>query len=155
MYYDPLRRMLQQVKRNGFSLVVPVYNEGSSLAGVLDRLVSALERLRARYDCELIVVDDGSTDETPRVLASAQRSRPGAFQTLAHDGNRGLTAALQTGCDFARYDTIVALDADLSYSPDIIEPLVAARLQSNAAAVLASPYMSGGHVANVPFDRLI
>ena len=137
------------------SVVVPAYNEGSELASVLRQLHTALAELAPRYDVELVIVDDGSRDETPAVIAAFAAAHPEGTITRTHPLNRGLTEALKTGARAARGATVVMLDADLSYSPDIVEPLARTLRERGAAAVLASPYMRGGRVANVPLDRLI
>ena len=137
------------------SVVVPAYNEGPALAGVLDELRIALASLAPRYDAELIIVDDGSVDETPQIIAAFAAAHAGRAKVHTHPNNLGLTAALKTGTRAANGDITVMLDADLSYAPAIVEPLVRTLVERQAAAVLASPYMHGGRVANVPLDRLI
>ncbi len=147
--------MLRPMERTAFSVLVPAFNEGPSLESVLNRLTSHVTQLRERYDVEAIVVDDGSRDATPEILRQFEAVRPGFLRVLSHDANRGLLAALRTGAFAARHETLVVLDADLSYRPEVIEPLVAAKRETGAAVALASPYMPGGRVSNVPFDRLL
>ena len=142
-------------ERRAFSVIVPAYNEGASIAAVLDRLIASLTALEAEYEIELIVVNDGSSDDTGAVLDSFLRERPGSIRLCNHERNKGLEAAILTGCRAATTDTIVLLDADLSYAPEIVAPLVACLHETGAAAVLASPYMRGGRFANVPTSRLV
>ena len=143
------------MKQNeSLSVVVPAFNEGAALASVLDRIHTALASLTSRYDVELVVVDDGSADETPAVIAAFAADHPDTT-VCTHQVNRGLTEALRTGTRAARGAIVVMLDADLSYVPSIVEPLARTLVETGAAAVLASPYMRGGRVANVPRDRLI
>jgi len=143
------------MQRSAFSVLVPAYNEGAYLAEVLERIIATLEPLSARYSTELIVVDDGSTDETPQVLRALAARRPGTIRVVTHQRNQGLNAAMRTACEAARHDIVVVLDADLSYSPEFVEPLVLALLDSDAEAALASPYMPGGSASNVAPSRLI
>ena len=143
------------MERTAISVVVPAFNEALSIESVLNRLASHITDLRERHDVELIVVDDGSGDATPDLLRKFADEHPDIIRVISHGVNRGLLAAVRTGAFAARHETIVILDADLSYHPGIIEPLVAARVAHGAAAALASPYMPGGRVANVPFDRLV
>lgn len=140
--------------RHRISVVMPAYNEGLALESVLARLQATLSELEARYRTELIVVDDGSRDDTAAAIAAFVGRFP-LTRALRHDTNRGLVAALKTGIRAARGDAIVVLDADLSYAPDIVEPLVRALFERGADVVIASPYMPGGRVGNVPFDRLL
>jgi dolichol-phosphate mannosyltransferase len=147
--------MLSSMERTAFSVVVPAFNEGLSLERVLEHLAAHVTQLRERYDVEVLVVDDGSADATPRILRTFAATHPDIIRILSHDVNRGLLSAVRTGAFAARFETVVVLDADLSYAPEVIERLVEARLEAGAAAALASPYMQGGRVANVPFNRLV
>ncbi len=137
------------------SVVLPVFNEATGIAPVLHRLAQHIATLTSRYDVEVIIVDDGSYDGTPDVLQRFLTDNPGVARVVRHEKNVGLVAAMRTGAEAARFETVVFLDADLSYDPAIIEPLVRARFLTNAKAALASPYMPGGRVANVPVARLI
>jgi glycosyltransferase involved in cell wall biosynthesis len=140
---------------NAFSVVVPVYNEGPALRAALDRLHGYLTALRGRYRCELIVVDDGSSDQTANLVEMFRRERPGSLRFLRHARNQGMVAALRTGALAARLPNVVVLDADLSYAPETIEPMVEQLYRTGAACIMASPYMPGGRVSNVPFVRLV
>ena len=137
------------------SVVIPAYNEGSALAAVLEELQATLATLAPRYDVELVIVDDGSADETPAVIAAFAATHSAATKVCTHPTNLGLTEALKTGTRAASGTITVMLDADLSYSPAFVEPLARKLVETGAAAVLASPYMRGGRVENVPLDRLI
>src|SRR4029077_2278949 len=90
------------------SVVMGVYNGASTLAPTLDSILAQTER-----DFECIVVDDGSTDGTPEILAR-YGSRDGRIR-LIHQQNAGLTRALTAGCAAARGVYIARHDAgDLS-----------------------------------------
>lgn len=143
-----------ELKRHVISVVMPAYNEGLGLGSVLERLQHALSLLEATYRTELIVVDDGSHDETAAALAAFVVRFP-QTRALTHSINRGLVAALRTGIEAASGDAVVVLDADLSYAPEIVEPLVRTLFERRADVVIASPYMRGGRVGNVPSDRLV
>ena len=140
--------------RHSVSVVVAAYNEGRDLIVALERILVQLAASE-RLDFELIVVDDGSSDETPQVLEKFSASRPGELRVLTHEVNQGLVAAMRTGCAGATKSTVVYLDADLSYAPSIVERLVEAKAATGAAVAIASPYMPGGVVAQVPLDRLV
>jgi dolichol-phosphate mannosyltransferase len=138
-----------------FSVVVPAFNEAPGIASVLTRLSAHLASLRPQYEIETIVVDDGSTDGTADIVAEHCTANDPSVRLIRHDRNAGLIAAMRTGASSSGFETVVFLDADLSYRPEIVEPLVRARLDAHAKAALASPYMPGGYVANVPPVRLI
>jgi len=137
------------------SVVIPVFNEAAGITPVLHRLAAHVTTLTSRYEVEVIVVDDGSGDGTFAALQRFSDDNPGVIRIVRHEKNAGLVAAMRTGAEAARFETVVFLDADLSYDPALIEPLVRARFLTNAKAALASPYMAGGRVANVPAGRLI
>ncbi|MDQ2908786.1 MAG: glycosyltransferase family 2 protein [Candidatus Eremiobacteraeota bacterium] len=143
------------MSRLDVSVVVPAFNEGKTLPGVLAALEWGLAPLRSRYATELLVVDDGSSDETAAILQTFSHAAKERERVITHPVNRGLTEAMKTGARAARGDVTVFLDADLSYAPEIVERLVDALKSHGAAASLASPYMRGGRAANVPRERLI
>jgi glycosyltransferase involved in cell wall biosynthesis len=101
---------------------MPVYNEQETIA---DAVVGVLHQ---RYPCEveLIVVDDGSTDATPRILEELRH--PGA-RVFTHRTNMGKGAALQTGAAAAQGTHMIPFDADLEYDPAdlryMLEPVLA------------------------------
>jgi dolichol-phosphate mannosyltransferase len=138
-----------------FSVVIPAFNEEASIEAVLTRVLTHVGTLRSRYDVDVVVVDDGSSDGTLDTLHHVSVDNPESLTVVAHERNAGLTAAMRSGALAARSGTVVFLDADLSYSPEILEALVRARTDAGAAAALASPYMNGGYVANVPPVRLL
>jgi dolichol-phosphate mannosyltransferase len=101
-----------QSRRPGLSLVVPAYNEAAVIEQAVAEANAALARVVSRF--EVLVVDDGSTDET----ASAVRSLLPRFprtKLLTHPANRGYGAALRTGFEAARFDLIAFTDADCQF----------------------------------------
>jgi len=136
------------------SVIVPAHNEAAALPEALARLDAYLACIRSAYDCELVVVDDGSTDDTPQILARWAAAHPDRLQVVTHAVNAGLTAAIRSGCAAARGRSLVVMDADLSYAPETIGTLLEAQARAGAAAAIASPYMRGGRTGNVPFVRL-
>lgn len=136
------------------SVVLPAFNE----AGVLEENLAAIEdylhTLDHLYRWEVIIVDDGSVDDTGRI-AEAQRARYPNLRVVHHPVNLGLGQGFKTGFANARGDYIVTLDIDLSYSPEHIGALLERIRASKVQLVLASPYMKGGQISNVPWLRRI
>jgi glycosyltransferase involved in cell wall biosynthesis len=94
------------------TIVIPAYNERDNLSRVVgDALTFARDSCR---DCEVLVVDDGSTDGSAEVFVSIERNHDAAsrLRVVQHDRNRGLTAALRTGFAEARKDFVTWLPAD-------------------------------------------
>ena len=104
------------------SLVVPVYNEVENLTPLYERIREGLDPTGWTY--ELILVDDGSTDGSDRVLADlhAQDQR---VKILRFRRNFGQTAALAAGFDYAHGEIVVSLDGDMQNDPVDIPKLVA------------------------------
>jgi MoaA/NifB/PqqE/SkfB family radical SAM enzyme len=96
------------------SVVVPVYNGAATLDACLDALEAALPA-----DTEVIVVDDGSTDATPDLLAQ----RP--WRVIRHDAQGGTSAARNTGWRSSRGDVVVFLDADMVVEPTALRRMLA------------------------------
>ncbi|MGH9673001.1 MAG: glycosyltransferase family 2 protein [Bryobacteraceae bacterium] len=89
------------------SVVIPAYNEQEGIATVIGEVRGLLER--NGIEPEILVVDDGSTDET------ALRAAAAGARVLRHRSNRGYGAALKTGIIAARFDSIAIIDADGTY----------------------------------------
>ena len=134
------------------SLVVPAYNEASILTQNLSELCHQMELLEHEYRWEMVIVNDGSADESG-ALAEEFARRRNNIRVLHHRKNFGLGEAFRTAFNYCRGDYIVTVDMDLSYSPDYIAKLLSAITQSGAKIVVASPYMAGGKISNVPWVR--
>ncbi len=103
------------------SVVVPAYNEAESLpelSGWIDRVCIA-----SSIDYELIVIDDGSSDNTWEVLRHLSAGNP-RIRAVRFRRNYGKAAALQTGFEATAGDVVITMDADLQDSPDEIPELV-------------------------------
>lgn len=133
--------------KSAISVIMPCFNEAAAIeknAGEMERYLKTLGR-----PYQLILVDDGSTDSTPRILDSMRSS---TITVAHHYRNRGRGAALRTGFDAATGSYVFTFDADLSYSPDHIKSMLA-ELERGADVVLAAAYHAQGRVENVPFFR--
>jgi dolichol-phosphate mannosyltransferase len=104
-----------------YSVVVPVYNEEESLLELGRRLSAALDELDGAS--EVVLVDDGSTDATPALLAELER-RDERFRVVRLSRNFGHQIAITAGLDAAKGAAIVVMDADLQHPPEVIHRLV-------------------------------
>lgn len=103
------------------SVVIPAYNEADSLpelSGWIDRVC-----ISSSIDYELIVIDDGSSDNTWEVLRHLSEKNP-RIRAVRFRRNYGKAAALQTGFEASAGDVVITMDADLQDSPDEIPELV-------------------------------
>ena len=131
------------------SVLVPAFREAESIASTLERVAAAVAPLDG-YTWEIVVVDDGSPDETSsQVLAAATRVAV-PVRLVRHVVNQGLGGALRTGFSATTGRVVIVLDADLSYDEGHIAQLLHAWEQTRAHVVLASPYMPGGQSTGVP-----
>ncbi len=99
------------------SVVIPAYNEELGVGHVVEELRSLLDR--HGFESEIVVVDDGSRDNTAELAAQA------GARVLRHRSNRGYGASLKTGIAAALHDTILITDADGTYPASYIPELLA------------------------------
>ena len=134
----------------GLSIVVPVYNEAAGLALLHQRLGELAGKLRDRYRlaCEVVYVDDGSTDAT---LAIARGLAADALdiQVVSLSRNFGKEAALMAGLDHARRGAVLFMDGDGQHPPDLVEKLVGHWIDGGYDVV----YTAKAHRDNESFMR--
>jgi glycosyltransferase involved in cell wall biosynthesis len=134
------------------SVVVPMYNEAASLQANLASLETTLAQHADRYAFDYVLVNDGSSDDTHAIACRFAQGRSDVT-VLSHEVNKGLGAALATARDNVRGTYVLTIDADLSYEPELFIQLLDTAVAENADVVLASAYMKGGKVRNVPWRR--
>ena len=116
------------------SVVVPVYNEASTLEEVVNKLLSVPCLL------EIIVVDDCSTDGTEEVARRLSEIHP-SVRVVRHQRNAGKTAALKTGFALTAGDIVIVQDADLEYDPTDIFGVITPILDGHADVVFGSRFL--------------
>lgn len=120
------------------SVVIPVFNEVSTIEEILRRV----ESVDAGLDKEIIVVDDGSTDGTREIL---KRLASPSVKVFSHEKNTGKGGALRTGFAEAGGDIILVQDADLEYDPREYQKLLEPILDGRADVVYGSRFLGGPH----------
>ena len=153
---EPLRHipdaLVRQQDRPFVSLVVPAYNEAQIIEKHVTTLLQYMTSLEDEYCWEMIIVNDGSTDDTGK-LAEAVARTTANVRVVHHSSNQGLGQALKSAFSHCRGEYVVTVDLDLSYSPDHIRSLLTKIRQTNAKIVATSPYKAGGKISNVPWLR--
>ncbi|HGA2317735.1 TPA: undecaprenyl-phosphate 4-deoxy-4-formamido-L-arabinose transferase [Pseudomonas putida] len=105
------------------SIVIPVYNEQESLPELLRRTAAACQQLRHPY--EIVLVDDGSRDNSAHILEEAAQAENSPFVAVILNRNYGQHAAIMAGFEQCKGDVVITLDADLQNPPEEIPRLVA------------------------------
>ncbi|GAB4041873.1 glycosyltransferase family 2 protein [Spirosoma jeollabukense] len=103
------------------SLVVPAFNEEETLPVLVHRLMAVMKRYESY---EILIVDDGSSDQTRHVLRELSKEYP-VVRFISFSRNFGHQMALRAGYDNARGDAVICLDADLQHPPELIPTLIA------------------------------
>jgi dolichyl-phosphate beta-glucosyltransferase len=122
------------------SIIVPAYNEELRLPPTLARLHEFLAAQPLRY--EIVVVDDGSTDDTCGVVRRTMRELP-ELRLVCQMPNRGKGAAVRRGMAEARGQLLVMCDADGSMPPEQLPRLLAPILECRADIAIGSRYAEG------------
>jgi glycosyltransferase involved in cell wall biosynthesis len=125
-------------------VLIPAYNEAASLPAVVAEVRAAAP------DADVLVVDDGSEDETPAVLAGL------GVRWLRLPVQSGVGTAVRTGLRYAKargYDVVVRLDGDGQHPAALVAPLIAPIAAGKAAAVIGSRYSERRRPTSVPFLR--
>jgi glycosyltransferase involved in cell wall biosynthesis len=115
------------------SVVIPVYNEQATVETLLQRVRNA------GVPCEMIIVDDASTDGTPEILARWQQEPD--VTVVRQDANRGKGAALRRGFTLATGDVVIIQDADLEYDPAQYRALLQPIVENQADVVYGSRFL--------------
>jgi glycosyltransferase involved in cell wall biosynthesis len=118
------------------SVVMPVFNEAATLTQAIGRV------LDCGFECEVIAVDDASTDGTREIMKDYHDPR---VRCLFHTVNRGKGAALRLGFAAARHPIVVVQDADLEYDPQDYRALLRPLIDERADMVYGSRFLGGPH----------
>lgn len=134
----------------GLSIVIPLFNEANGLPALHRRLAEVLGRVRETYGlaCEIVYVDDGSSDAT-LTIARSLPAESFDLQVISLSRNFGKEAALLAGLDHARHGALLFMDGDGQHPPELIETLVAHWLEQGYDVV----FTAKAHRANESLTR--
>lgn len=119
------------------SIIIPCYNEAGTILSVVEAVKTSPVK-----NCEVIIVDDCSTDGTRKILRSQIESQ--VEQVLYHKKNLGKGAALRTGFAAATGDIVIVQDADLEYDPQDYPLMIQPILENKADVVFGSRFLGSG-----------
>jgi glycosyltransferase involved in cell wall biosynthesis len=127
---------------NKISIIVPAYNEESSINIIADKLLNLY--LINNIKKEIIIINDCSTDNTESLIQNIIKSNPTAEITyVKHEKNLGKGAAIHSGIKKATGDYLIIQDADLEYDPSEINKLLKPILDGHADVVYGSRFIGG------------
>ena len=131
-------------------ILLPAYNEEKAIWKLIERVINL--RKNSNLCLSILVVDDGSTDNTAKVLDNFKKNI--SIEVISHEKNKGLGEALKSGILFlltklADDDIIVTMDSDNTHNPSLI-PLMANEIGKGCDIVIASRFLGGGKEIGVP-----
>ena len=131
------------------SIIIPAYNEEETVGELLKKILD-VSLTDLRLEKEIIVVDDGSTDQT------AERVSPFVnVRLIRHAWNQGKTAAIRTGLASATGDILLIQDADLEYDPEDYSKLLHPIVTQKTEVVYGSRFMGKGTPMKMSFSSFI
>ena len=131
------------------SIIIPTRNEQENIAPLLGRIGDAVST--SPTSCEIIFVDDGSTDDTRSAIGACQGPLP--VRLVCRDDETGLASAVCAGAHVAGGELLVVMDADLSHPPEAIPALLQPLLGGSHDMVIGSRYVQGGSTPGWPALR--
>jgi dolichol-phosphate mannosyltransferase len=140
---------MAELREPSFAVVIPAFNEAAGIAACVRAVDDALELLPNRT--ALVVVDDGSVDGTPSVLAALGPAHARLI-VVRHSTNLGYGAGLRSGADAAAteaFDYVLFMDSDLTNDPKYLADF-AQQMAQGADVIKASRYVVGGGVDGIP-----
>ena len=135
------------------SVIVPCFNEAKNIKKNFFKIFNFLKKNFKVF--EIILVNDGSTDNTLNVLKKIHKKLNSKVKICTYKNNIGRGRAIKLGIKAAKNKILVVLDADLSYNPSVIKKLYDPIHRENYDISIASAYHKEGTVNNVPFSKLI
>jgi glycosyltransferase involved in cell wall biosynthesis len=135
------------------TVICPFYNEAVLIEKNMNTMLNKLRTLDLEW--ELIVVNDGSTDDSLALAERVAKTEP-KLKLLSYPANKGRGHALRTGLAASTGRIIVTTEADLSWGDNVVTDLYEATQRwPSADIVVASPNLPGGGYENVPWNRVL
>jgi glycosyltransferase involved in cell wall biosynthesis len=133
----PAQAARRHVNSPDLSIVIPAYNEGARIESALDRVLACVAE--RHWNAEVLVVDDGSTDSTVKIVCDWMTTHPN-LHLIHNDGNRGKGYSVRNGLLQAQGQIVMFTDADLSSPIEEAERLIAT-LDAGADVAIGSRWL--------------
>ncbi len=133
-------------------VIIPTFNEADNISRLIPHIMGLDEPV------DVLVVDDGSPDDTAGVVKKWQKKWPARIHLIEREGKQGLGTAYVAGFHFAlsrSYKYICEMDADFSHDPDDLPRLIGEVKQGHCDVAIGSRYSDGISIINWPLTRLI
>jgi dolichol-phosphate mannosyltransferase len=152
---EQFERYRSQQRDSIVFVVLPAYNEEAGIARLIMSLDRAMTEAGFRY--QLLIVDDGSTDGTPKIVADAMSHFP--VHVLNHRVNQGLgntirDGLLQAATEAGENDIVITMDADETHTPGLILAMVR-QIREGCDVVIASRFQRGSRVIGLSLGRML
>lgn len=115
------------------TILIPVYNEKETILKILEKIEN-VDLKKIGFEKEIIIVDDGSTDGTEKILKNLEKK----YKVIYHQKNQGKGSAIKTGLKYASGDYVIIQDADLEYDPQDYIKLLECAIKNRAQVVYGS-----------------
>ncbi len=139
-------------------LLIPVLNEAGNIPRLMEALKSLSTKLKNKFDLYILLVDDGSRDNTSQLAKQSAVESGLQLDVLRHETNQGPGKAFATGfCQLASSlednDLVLTMEGDNTSRLELVEQMLV-RLREGFEVVFASPYMYGGKIVNTSAYRI-
>lgn len=135
------------MKSPEFTIIIPAWNEHE----VIEDAVYAVEKFFKGKDFELLIVNDGSSDNTAKIVNLLRRKYKN-LRLISHSKNIGMGAALSTGFAHAKGKVVINMDADLTHPLSKVSKMLSA-IHEGYDVAICSRYVPGGGMKDVPLWR--
>jgi len=133
--------IMNKVKFNKLSILIPVFNEGETINIILDKISNIT--LLNNIEKEIIIVNDCSTDNTEQAILNYIKETNTNIRYIKHEINLGKGAAIHTAIHSSKGDYLIIQDADLEYDPNDYNKLIVPILGGFADVVYGSRFIGG------------
>jgi len=147
------KKLHRKTNETILSILVPAYNEASTIAEIIEK-IDKVNFNGKNISKDLIIVDDGSKDETNELARELEKKYP-YVSLFNHDRNKGKGAAIKTALHYAKGDIIIFQDADLECDPQDYLQCILPILNGETSVVYGSRFLDDGFEVKYRLNRIV